>query len=137
MQRNSLVARTVAGVALGFAILLVVACQKASTPPPAGGSTGSTTQPSATDDAQSKIEQSLAQLSEKDRRLAEAQKTCPVSGEPLGSMGVPIKLTVEGQEVFICCEGCKEDLLNEPSKYLKPKNGDSGTSSGDGATTQP
>jgi YHS domain-containing protein len=61
----------------------------------------------------------LAQLSEEDRRLAEAQRTCPVSGEPLGSMGVPIKLTVAGQDVFICCEGCKEDLLKNPDQYLK------------------
>jgi hypothetical protein len=39
--------------------------------------------------------------------LAEAQQLCPVSGERLGSMGTPVKLTLMGQTVFLCCEGCE------------------------------
>ena len=60
----------------------------------------------------------LAKLSPEDRELAEKQKTCPVTDEPLGSMGVPIKVTVEGQDVFICCAGCQNSLENDPEKYL-------------------
>ncbi len=54
------------------------------------------------------IREALAKLSPEDRALAEAQKTCPQSGQPLGSMDVPVKLTVKGKPVFICCEGCRD-----------------------------
>jgi YHS domain-containing protein len=68
--------------------------------------------------AQTEIEKAMAALSTQDRALAEAQKDCPVSGEPLGSMGAPIKLDVKGQAVFICCEGCRKKLLRDPDTYL-------------------
>ncbi len=59
----------------------------------------------------------LAKLSADDRALAERQKKCPVGGE-LGSMGVPIKVMVGERAVFICCEGCRKELLDDPDKYL-------------------
>lgn len=61
---------------------------------------------------------SLSELSEADRNAALAQKICPVGEQPLGSMGKPPKVTVNGQEVFLCCEGCEEDLRSDPEKYL-------------------
>ena len=67
------------------------------------------------------IEEALAQLSTTDRALAEKQKFCPVSEDPLGAMGTPIKLTVQGRDVFICCEGCEEPLREDPEKYLARK----------------
>ena len=69
-----------------------------------------------------KIAAELAKLSAEDRALATKQKTCPVTGELLGSMGAPIKIDVKGQPVFICCEGCKEDLLAKPDEYLAKLN---------------
>ena len=33
-------------------------------------------------------------------------------------MGAPIKVDVNGQPVFICCEGCKDKLLSKPEEYL-------------------
>ncbi|MBX3436991.1 MAG: hypothetical protein KF861_05840 [Planctomycetaceae bacterium] len=69
-------------------------------------------------DAQ-EIAAELAKLSPEDRALAEKQKVCPVGGEPLGSMGPPIKLVVEGREVFICCAGCEDAIRDEPEKYLR------------------
>jgi YHS domain-containing protein len=69
-----------------------------------------------------KIAASLAQLSEEDRALAEKQRICPVSGQPLGSMGVPVKVTVKGQDVFLCCEGCKEAIEKDPDTYLAKLN---------------
>ena len=60
----------------------------------------------------------LAQLAPEDRRLAEAQKLCPVSGEALGEMGAPVKVTVKGQTVFLCCDGCKKKALDNPDKTL-------------------
>jgi len=47
-------------------------------------------------------------------------KTCPVSGEKLGGdMGKPYVFEYKGQEVKLCCKGCKKDFLKEPAKYLK------------------
>lgn len=64
------------------------------------------------------VEQAMAQLSSEDRLLAEKQKTCPVGNQLLGSMGTPIKLNVEGTDVFICCAGCEDSLRADPEKYL-------------------
>ncbi len=70
------------------------------------------------DGMESEIASAMAELSAEDRAAAEKQKTCPVGGEPLGSMGAPFKVAVEGRDVFLCCEGCKEALLENPEKYL-------------------
>jgi len=60
----------------------------------------------------------FAELSEEDRRLAESQRICPVTEMLLGSMGAPLKVDVDGTPVFICCEGCRDGLLDESGKYL-------------------
>jgi YHS domain-containing protein len=65
----------------------------------------------------------LAKLSPEDRALAEKQKTCPVSGALLGSMGVPYKVTLKGQTVFLCCDGCEEELRKDADKYLAKLKG--------------
>jgi len=70
------------------------------------------------DAADAEVPASFAALSPADRDLAIKQKVCPVTGEPLGTMGTPIKVTVAGHEVFICCPGCKEPLEKDPAKYL-------------------
>jgi hypothetical protein len=61
------------------------------------------------EESPSEIELTLAKLPPADRESAEIQKVCPISGEPLGSMGVPIKITEAGQSVFLCCKGCEEE----------------------------
>jgi hypothetical protein len=60
----------------------------------------------------------MAKLSPEDRALAEKQKTCPVTDAMLGSMGTPVKVTLKGQTVFLCCAGCKEELNQNADKYL-------------------
>jgi YHS domain-containing protein len=46
--------------------------------------------------------------------------TCPVSGEKLGGdMGKPCVFVYQGQEVKLCCSGCKKDFDKAPAKYLK------------------
>ena len=47
------------------------------------------------------------------------QHTCPISGEPLGSMGVPLKREVQGEIVFLCCEGCDSQLCAEADKVVQ------------------
>jgi hypothetical protein len=57
-------------------------------------------------------------LSPEDRLLADRQKLCPVTGEPLDSMGGPVRVSVAGRTVFICCKGCEKPLLRKPKQYL-------------------
>ncbi|WP_231743965.1 hypothetical protein [Stieleria neptunia] len=45
------------------------------------------------------------------------QKICPVSGKPLGSMGDPVAVDVNGQRVFVCCGGCVNAVKSDPAKY--------------------
>jgi len=66
----------------------------------------------------SDLTDAMAELSEADRAAALAQKVCPVSGETLGEMGAPIKVTVKGRDVFLCCPSCQEKLEADPDKYL-------------------
>jgi Cu(I)/Ag(I) efflux system membrane fusion protein len=64
------------------------------------------------------ISSGLAELSVEDRELAKKQRICPVSGEVLGAMGKPIKITIKGKTVFLCCDGCEKELKENPDKYL-------------------
>ncbi len=84
--------------------------------------------------------QALSQLSDEDRQLAEVQRVCPIAGVPLGSMGTPVKVDVEGTSVFICCEGCRANLLKNPQKYLEKLSGGPGnppSNSGADSTADP
>jgi uncharacterized protein (TIGR03000 family) len=68
---------------------------------------------------EAKIAANLAKLSPEDRRLAEAQKYCPIQeGNRLGILGVPFKVMVKEQPVFLCCKGCAEEALQDPDKTL-------------------
>jgi len=57
-------------------------------------------------------------LSAADQRLVKQQKTCPVTGAPLDSMGGPIAVEIEGRRVFICCKACEAPLKKDPQKYF-------------------
>lgn len=83
--------------------------------------------PSTPEDADAKIRAALAKLPAPERSLAEAQKFCPVlTDSRLGSMGVPAKLNIAGQTVFVCCNACKAGAQKDPQETLAklrhPKN---------------
>ena len=79
-----------------------------------------TVRPTTPDDPDAKIKAALAKLPAAERSLAESQQFCPVlTGSRLGSMGTPIKLTVKGQTVFVCCAGCREEAIQEADRTLK------------------
>jgi hypothetical protein len=61
----------------------------------------------------------IARLPEADRKLALAQRICPVTGALLGSMGVPVKITLRGQTVFLCCKGCLGKAKRNPDEMLE------------------
>jgi hypothetical protein len=65
-----------------------------------------------------KVKANLAKLSPEDRQIAQAQGLCPIQENQLGSMGVPVKVTLKGQPVFLCCKGCEEDALANPDETL-------------------
>ncbi len=54
----------------------------------------------------------------KEKAADTTAQLCPVSGEKLGSMGDPYVLEYEGKQIKLCCDGCKDDFLKEPAKYL-------------------
>jgi Cu(I)/Ag(I) efflux system membrane fusion protein len=60
----------------------------------------------------------IAKLAAGDRERALAQRLCPVSGEPLGSMGVPIKIVLKGRPGFLCCKGCESQAKSNPDRFL-------------------
>ena len=60
----------------------------------------------------------LAKLSASDRASALAQRVCPVTTDVLGEMGTPIRVRASGRDVFVCCEGCVEELKQNPSRFL-------------------
>ncbi len=75
-------------------------------------------QPSASQRASDKERANLAKLPDADRRLAEAQGVCPITDLRLGSMGVPVKMTVQGTSLFVCCEGCRDPINKDPQSAL-------------------
>ena len=85
-----------------------------------GGETLPTREPASPTSAPPSVtEQNLGKLSPADRESARHQATCPVTGKPLGSMGVPVKLDVEGHPVFVCCAGCTAVVQKDPQAILK------------------
>jgi hypothetical protein len=63
------------------------------------------------------VNEAFADLSPADREAVTAQKMCPVSDQELGSMGTPIKVVVEEHEVFVCCQGCVDELKKNFDEY--------------------
>ena len=60
----------------------------------------------------------VALLDRADQSAALTQRTCLVTGDLLGSDGKPIKVQVDGRDVFACCEGCIRELKAAPARYF-------------------
>lgn len=56
-----------------------------------------------------------------DLAAIKVQRLCQVSGEELGSMGVPLKVSRGSQSILICCQGCVKAIKADPDKYLGAK----------------
>lgn len=61
----------------------------------------------------------IAKLPEADRALATQQRLCPVTNMPLGSMGMPVKVTSGSDAAFLCCEGCRGKATADPAGIAK------------------
>jgi len=66
------------------------------------GTTSATTTAAAPSEEDLK---NIEQLPEEDRQAAKAQAICPVTG-PRWFDGVPVKITLRGKPVYLCCKGC-------------------------------
>ena len=105
----------------GFVALAgtLVGCSKEQAPaPPAVVEEEIVEQVEVPELSPSDVTDAMATLSETDRAAVLAQQVCPVSDQSLGSMGTPIKVTVNGRDVFLCCESCREKLEANPDEYL-------------------
>ena len=137
MIRSPLAVRQAAGLAAAAVFGFILTCSGCGQAPPAGSSTAPET--AADDHAHdhahdhgeeghehshdaADIEAAMAKLSPEDRALAEAQKVCVVSKEPLGTMGAPIKVEHDGEVAFLCCAGCRDAFEADPHKYLTALN---------------
>ena len=70
-------------------------------------------------DKEATIRANLAKLPEKDRKLAEAQKWCAVdTDDRLGANGVPVKILIQDQPVFLCCKSCVNQAKKNPDRTL-------------------
>ena len=45
--------------------------------------------------------------------------TCIVSGDKLGEMGKPVGFVFKGQEIRLCCPGCRKAFDKNPDRFLK------------------
>jgi membrane fusion protein, copper/silver efflux system len=69
---------------------------------------------------EAEVRKNLAALPLDDRPLAEAQKWCPVQTDSrLGSMGVPVKVMLKDQPVFLCCKVCKKEAEADADGTLR------------------
>ena len=110
--------RRVVLAALSGLALMGAGCQQATPPAePAVSEMSHADHSDAVDPAVVAAE--MAKLSPEDREQAISQGYCVVSREPLGSMGIPLKVAVEGDKaVFVCCQGCEEMVRSNPAKML-------------------
>lgn len=50
--------------------------------------------------------------------LYAGQKTCPVTGSTLGSMGPAVPVNAGGTTIYVCCQACVARVQNDPASYL-------------------
>jgi YHS domain-containing protein len=53
-----------------------------------------------------------------EQELALKQAVCPVSGEHLGTMGVPFKVAAEGRTFYLCCKSCEDEVKANPKAVI-------------------
>jgi hypothetical protein len=54
-----------------------------------------------------------------DQAIVDEQEVCPVTKEPLDSMGGPVMVTIGERRIAICCEGCRKPLERESQKFIQ------------------
>ena len=80
---------------------------------------GSVVKPSTPNDEEAIVASNLAKLPEVEKREALEQGLCVIQDDSkLGSMGVPLRLVIEGKPVYVCCKGCTKEAQADPKATL-------------------
>ena len=109
------VAATASVTVVALAAGAVTGCVDAKSNPAPAAATGGSSAAGPADE----VAAARAKLSPEDRALIDAQEWCVVqTDERLGSMGVPLKIDIKGQPVFICCKGCQKKAEKDPDATL-------------------
>lgn len=69
-------------------------------------------------EASGPVQVSATRATDQDRAAIQAQRLCPVMNKPLGDHGVPWKVSVGRDVVFVCCAGCIRKVEQNPQRYL-------------------
>ncbi len=54
-----------------------------------------------------------------DEAAVRAQRMCPVMDEPLDEHGTPIKVSIDGRPIFVCCKDCIDKVVENPGVYFR------------------
>jgi YHS domain-containing protein len=60
----------------------------------------------------------IKELPEAEQAVALKQLVCPVSGDSLGEMGKPVKVTYEGRSFYLCCKSCEPEVKADPKAFI-------------------
>jgi len=63
-------------------------------------------------------EANIKKLPADEQEAALKQVVCPVSGEHLGSMGAPVKVSAENRTFYLCCKSCQDDVKADPKGVI-------------------
>jgi len=67
-----------------------------------------------------RITEALSALPVEDQKSAKAQRFCPImTYDRLGMMGTPVKVSIDGKPVFLCCRACKDEAVKRGAKTVK------------------
>jgi len=88
--------------------------KKADAPSLEGPKTGEAGGEKLTDEEVAEIKK----LPADEQAIALKQVSCPVSGEHLGGMDVPVKAEIDGRTFFLCCKSCQAEVKKDPKKVL-------------------
>jgi hypothetical protein len=106
------------GLVLSVTSLALLGCADRSAERSKTATAPATPAPAQANDEDS-IRTNLDQLSAEDRKLADEQRFCAVENKNrLGSMGVPVKVMVKDQPVFLCCSACRTKALAHADRTL-------------------
>lgn len=64
------------------------------------------------------VESNPPAIAETTTAAAYPLEVCIVSGEELGSMGDPITIVHEEQEIKFCCDSCPPKFNEDPAKFV-------------------
>lgn len=94
------------------------ASQAVTTTTPSDAEESVKTEPKA-EKEQEQEKKGKSKKSDKDKKLTPYPlDTCIVTDNKLGSMGDPLTIEHENQEIKLCCKPCEKKFKKDPEKYL-------------------